>query len=142
MEGCQMIRHRMHQRFGNGIGVCLLLALGLAAMPTWAQGPGATPGGEKGKQAQLRLTLSAGHKSPQAAARRLRLSGQQLQILGVHGEKLEGYHPLHEGVAVVLHYAERPAPVPQVDKLNPIWADLIRLSDADTARRLREDLVY
>ena len=132
----------MHQGFGNCIGVCLLLALGPAAMPTWAQGPGATPGGEKGKQAQLRVTLSAGHKSPQAAARRLRLSGQQLQILGIHGEKLEGDHPLHEGVAVVLHYAERPAPLPQIDKLNPIWADLIRLSDADTARRLREDLVY
>ena len=107
-------------------------------MPTWAQGPGATPG----KQAQLRVTLSAGHKSPQAAARRLRFSGQQLQILGIHGEKLAGDYQLHEDVAVVLNYAERPVPVPQIDKRDPIWADLIRLSDADTARRLRDDQIY
>ena len=136
-----MISHRRHQGIGNCIGVCLLFA--------WAgghahMGPGAaaTPGGEKVKQAQLRVTLSAGHKSPQAAARRLRFSGQQLQILGIHGEKLAGDHPLHEDVVAVLHYAERPAPVPQIDKLNSIWADLIRLSDADTARRLRDDLLY
>ena len=119
MEGCQMLRHRMHPRFGNCIGVCLLLAIGPAAMPTWAQGPGATPGEEKSKQAQLRVTLSAGHKSPQAAVRRLRLSGQQIEILGVHGEKLEGYHPLHEGVAAVLHYAERPAPCPRLTSFTP-----------------------
>ena len=133
-----MKRYRMFQGFGSCIGVCLLLAIGPATMPTWAQGPGATPG----KQAQLRVTLSAGHKSPQAAARRLRFSGQQLQILGIHGEKLAGDYQLHEDVAVVLNYAERPVPVPQIDKRDPIWADLIRLSDADTARRLRDDQIY
>ena len=137
-----MIRHRRHQRFGDCIGVCLLLAIGPATMPARAQGPGATPGGEKVKQAQLRVTLSAGHKSPRAATRHLRLSGEQLQILNVNGEKLSGDHRLREDVVAVLHYAERPAPVPQIDKLHPIWADLIRLSDADTARRLRDDLVY
>ena len=134
--------HRMHQRFGDCLGVCLLLAMGPAAMPTWAQGPGATPGAEKVKQAQLRVTFSAGHKSPQAAARRLRLSGRQIEILGTRGEQLAGDYPLHEGVAAVLHYDERPAPVPQPDKHGPVWADLIRLSDADTARRLRDDMLY
>ena len=58
-----MIRHRMHPRFGNCIGVCILITIGPAAMPTWAQGP-ARRRGEAVKQAQLRVTLSAGHKSP------------------------------------------------------------------------------
>ena len=88
------------------------------------------------------MTFSAGHKSSQAAARRLRLSGRQLEVLGIRGEQLAGDYPLHEGVAAVLHYAERPAPVPQPDKHGPVWADLIRLSDADTARRLRDDMLY
>jgi hypothetical protein len=117
------------------------LALAPAA-PARAEGPGATAGEEKAKQAELKVSFSPGDASAPAAARRLRLSGQQIEILDADGRGPAADGRWDPRAVVVLRYAQRPAPQPQIDKLHPIWIDLLKLSDADTARRLRDDLVY
>ena len=137
-----MSNDRSYQAFHRPIATCLVLAVALASPPAHGQGPAARAGGEKAKQAQLKASFSRGSASAAAAGRHLRLSGQQLEILGADGLQPAGDRPLDEPAVVVLRYAERPTPQPQIEKLNPIWIDLLNLSDADTARRLRGDFVF
>ena len=72
----------------------------------------------------------------------MRLSGQQIEILGADGREPASDRACDADAVVVLRYAERPTPQSQIEKLNPIWIDLLKLSDADTARRLRGNFVF
>ena len=140
-----MSNDRSYHDFYRCIATSLVLAVALAAPLVHGQGPAAMAGGRKAEQAQLKVSFSRGQRaagSLPAEERHLRLSGQQMEILGANGLQPANDRRLDADAVVVLRYAERPTPQPQIERLNPIWIDMLNLSDADTARRLRNDLVF
>ena len=102
---------------------------------------------------QLKVRISWGHQSPNAAAFYIKLAPADVTISNTAGYSLEpgdaqkdgawqtraGGGDL-DGVEFTLRYPQ--ASVQPLSKLNNIWADLIAQSDADTARRLRLDPAY
>lgn len=104
--------------------------------------------------AELKIRISWGHESPVAAPYYIRVAaGSGLKIQDASGYQLEAGEGLKadgwrgkagagdiDGVNFTLVYPESPAA--RLQNLHIIWADLIAQSDADTARRLRQDPAF
>jgi len=112
---------------------------------------GATAGAQV--MQQLPVKLSWGHRSPDGSRFFIRLVEDGARLSELKGVGLEAddsqQAPVFQtrsgggdvdGAQFVLNCPA--APVREIENLNPIWRDLIAQSDADAARRLREDPAY
>jgi hypothetical protein len=101
----------------------------------------------------LKVRLSWGHQSPEDTRFYIACLATKATIADVTVYGLEGGEGGQDGpwktqagggrvaqVEFALRYSD--LPVKNLEKLNPIWADLMARSDADTARRLRADPGY
>lgn len=97
-----------------------------------------------------KVYLSWGHQTPQPAAFFILPRAEGMELSGLQGfdleapdRSLEGAWSTRagggdvDGVSFTLLYP--PADVTANDKVHPFWIELARLSDPDTARRLRQD---
>lgn len=124
------------------------MVLGLACAPLWAaEGAAAS---RREDDLALKVRISWGHTSPAATPFHVRCAATGATIAQVAPQGMEPDEAARDGawesragggdvdaVELTLRYPE--TPVKPLENLHVIWADLIAQSDADTARRLRED---
>ena len=105
-------------------------------------------GGRNTLSVPVRITW--GHRSPSRTEFAVRLAGEGVKLDGAKGIGLEDDEGQADGVwrtrsgggdvdGVELALTCPDTPVQPLEKIHSIWAALIAGSDADTARRLRED---
>ena len=138
-EGADAIAARPGDSDASSIGDTHSIPSGLLA-----QQPG---------EKMLKVRLSWGHQSPPNTPFHVVCSATKAAITDITMHGLAGGEGEPEGpwktqagggrvaqVEFALRYSD--LPVKSIEKLNPIWADLMARSDADTARRLRADPGY
>ncbi len=104
-------------------------------------------------QEHLAVRVSWGHTAPETTTFHVRFAGRDATVAEVAGMELETGDGIEgvtcesragggdvDGVALTLGYA--PVQVKPNEKVHRFWMDLITESDADTARRLRQDPAY
>lgn len=85
---------------------------------------------------QLAVRVTWGHTAKASAAMPVQVSGED----GLRIQGLTNTGPMDGGSAGLRFLLESPARTePKLQKLHPIWADLIAAADADSARRLGQD---
>jgi len=102
---------------------------------------------------ELKVHVSWGHRSPNAAAFQIKVLTEQVEIAGTSADGMEADDELDEGLwrttagagdvdglVLTLRYTE--APIKEIQNLHSIWKYLIEHSDADTASRLRADPAF
>jgi len=128
--------------------VAAAVALGLVCAPLRAAEDEAAP--RRADDRTLKVRISWGHTSPAATPFHIRCVAAGATIAEVAPQGMEAGEAVRQGawesragggdvdaVELALRYPE--TPVKPLENLHVIWADLIAQSDADTARRLRED---
>jgi len=104
-------------------------------------------------QDKLHVSISWGHRSANTSAFYVKLLTEGVEISEARGQDLESDDAFRgdvwetragagdvDGAEFILSYPQ--TQVKEIEKLHPIWADLIAQSDSDTARRLRLDPAY
>jgi hypothetical protein len=104
-------------------------------------------------RSELKVHVSWGHRSPNAAVFQIKVLTEQVEIVGTSAEGMEAGDKLDEGLwrttagagdvdGLVLTLRCADTPVKEIQNLHSIWKYLVDHSDADTASRLRGDPAF